>query len=213
MNLRYTLAAIMLSAAMPAQAATNLVDNGGFEQGLAGWHFDGTDGVNNPPVAISYDLTLPPDNSATLSPDGAGTRALYFTSDLASPQLLSRFVTLSPGKYVVGLSTYVPAGSLRSPGSASFRAIFLGITVADFELASRPGGTWEHFSTTISKSTTGTGSINLSFAAGPDTSPDILVDRVYISAVPEPESWALLVAGLAAAGLMRRRSARQAASH
>ena len=209
--------AALLSTAPAGAVVNNLVTNGSFENGLAGWGISGSDGQNFPPVAIFYNNNnpypngafgelIPADNSGSLSPDAPGTRAAYFVSDLANPQILSQFVTLGPGRYRFGLSTYAPANGLRNAGDARFQATFFGITVADFMLSSQPAQTWQHFAGTFTKTTFGTGSINLGFSSNFVPSKDIVIDRVYVAAVPEPASWAMLIGGFGLVGLMRRRA-------
>jgi hypothetical protein len=221
---RLALAAALAAtfSAGAAQAAINLVTNGSFENGMTGWSISGTDGQSTPqpPAAIFYGSATPyptgafgeavtPDNSASLSVDPAGKRAAYFVSDLAKPYRLSQFVTAGPGRYVFGFSAYAPANGLRNAGEAMFNANFFGTELANFAVSSLPAVTWQHFTGSFTKTTSGTGSINFTFNTNFAPSKDIVIDRVYVQAVPEPASWAMLIMGfgLAGAALRRRRLA------
>jgi hypothetical protein len=212
------MAALLISGG--AQAATNLVTNGSFENGLAGWTAGGVDAQGVPVVAITYNSATPyptgafgeavaPDNSASLSVDPVGTRAAYFVSDRAKPQLLSQFVTTGPGRYVFGFSAYAPANGLRNLGEAMFKASFFGNEIANFAVSTLPAVTWQHFTGSFTKTSAGTGAINFTFNTDLVPSKDIVIDRVYVQAVPEPASWAMLITGfgLAGAALRRRRVA------
>ena len=48
--------------------------------------------------------------------------------------------------------------------------------------------------------------MNFQFDTNLNPSKDIVIDRVYVGSVPEPKSWAMLLAGFGLIGLMRRRS-------
>ncbi len=223
-GLKLAALAVALGASTAAMAVTNHVKNGSFEDGLADWGISGSDGQGVPPVAIFYDNAadypigafgeaVPGDNSASLSPDAVGKRAAYFVSDLAGPQILSQFVTLGPGTYRFGLSAYAPANGLANAGDARFQASFFGLTLVDFKLSEQPGLRWQHFTSTFTKTSTGTGSINLLFNSNLVPSKDIVIDRVYVVAVPEPASWAMLIAGFGLVGVSaRRRKAHSAAA-
>jgi hypothetical protein len=217
---RLALAAAAAAAvsAGAAQAASNLVTNGSFEDGLAGWGISGIDGqaTPQPPAAIFYSSAAPyptgasgesvaPDDSASLSVDPAGNRAAYFVSDLAKPYVLSQFVTTGPGRYIFGFSAYAPANGLRNEGEAMFKAVFFGNELANIAVSSLPAVSWQHFTGSLTKTTTGTGAINFTFSTDFAPSKDIVIDRVYLQAVPEASTWAMLIAGFGLVGSALRR--------
>lgn len=213
------LAAMMLAGS--AQAA-NLVTNGSFEAGLAGWTIGGSDPQNFPPAAIFYNSNagypvgafgeaVPNDNSVSLSPDAVGDRAAYFVSDLASNQSLSQIVALTAGTYRLGFSAYAPANGFANAGDARFRGTFGGLTLANYAVSSGPVQTWQHFAG-IGTTAVG-GNFNVEFVFNTDLVPakDVVIDRVYITrigGVPEPSSWAMLIAGFGLVGAAGRRSRR-----
>lgn len=211
-----------LLGGVPAAAATNLVTNGSFESGLAGWTIGGTDGQGYPPVAIYYNNpsgypigafgeAVPPDNSASLSPDAVGDRAAYFVTDLAKAQSLSQTIFLTPGRYQFGFSAFAPANGYANAGDARFSATLLGNTIANYLVSTGPVRTWQAFSGLTTISTAGLYTVNFQFDTNLYPSKDVVIDRVYVAAVPEPASWMMLIAGFGLVGLARRRSALTAA--
>jgi hypothetical protein len=206
-----------LLAASPALAITNLVSNGSFENGLANWTIGGSDGQNFPPVAIFYNSasaypigafgeSVPPDNSASNSPDAVGQRAAYFVTDLARAQSLSQTIFLTPGRYEFGFSAFAPQNGYNNAGDARFQATILGSTVANYLVSTGPVRTWQAFTGQTTIQTAGLYTVNFQFDTNLNPSKDIVIDRVYVGSVPEPESWAMLLAGFGLIGLMRRRS-------
>ena len=79
-----------LAFASPATAAVNLLANGSFETGdFTGWSYAGVTPLGAPAVVIPYNSPagypngafgepIPPDNSASPSPDPVGDNAAYF---------------------------------------------------------------------------------------------------------------------------------------
>ena len=209
-----------LLASSPAYAVVNnLVTNGSFESGLAGWTIGGSDGQNFPPVAIFYNSSsaypigafgesVPPDNSVSLSPDAVGQRAAYFVTDLAKAQSLSQTLFLTPGRYEFGFSAFAPQNGFNNAGDARFQATILGTTVANYFVSTGPVRTWQAFTGQTSIQTAGLYTVNFQFDTNLVPSKDIVIDRVYVAAVPEPASWAMLIAGFGLVGLIRRRSSR-----
>jgi hypothetical protein len=207
-----------LLASSPAMAVNNLVQNGSFESGLANWTIGGSDGQGFPPVAIFYNSasaypigafgeSVPPDNSVSLSPDAVGQRAAYFVTDLARAQSLSQTIFLTPGRYEFGFSAFAPQNGYNNAGDARFQATILGTTVANYLVSTGPVRTWQAFTGQTSITTAGLYTVNFQFDANRIPSKDIVIDRVYVAAVPEPASWAMLVAGfgLVGAGVRRQR--------
>jgi PEP-CTERM motif len=213
-----TAAALLVSS--PALAVVNnLVNNGSFESGLAGWTIGGSDGQNFPPVAIFYNNAsaypigafgeaVPPDNSVSLSPDAVGNRAAYFVTDLARAQSLSQTLFLTPGRYEFGFSAFAPQNGYNNAGDARFRATILGTTVANYLVSSGPVRTWQAFTGQTTIQTAGLYTVNFQFDTNLVPSKDVVIDRVYVAAVPEPASWAMMIAGFGLVGLMRRRASR-----
>src|SRR5687768_7678042 len=102
-----------------ASAAVNLLTNGSFETGdFSGWTYAGVTPSGFPAVIINYNAAspypigafgeaVPPDDTASPSPDPVGDRAAYFVADGAT-ESLSQSVFLDVGQYTIGFSVYVP---------------------------------------------------------------------------------------------------------
>jgi hypothetical protein len=149
-----------------------------------------------------------PDTLVSPSPDAVGTRAAYFVSDIASPHVLSQTINVGPGRYIFGLSTYATANGLKNKGDASFTASFAGVTAANLMVSSQPSKTWQLFSAPVTIAAAGPQTITLRFSTNFKPSKDIVVDRVHVMAVPEPQSWAMMILGFGmVAGALRRRHA------
>lgn len=209
--------------------ATNLVVNGSFENALANWTIGGVDNdtPKYPPAAIFYNSPSPypvgafgeavtPDNSVSASPDAVGNRAAYFVSDFAINQSLSQSVFLASGVYKIGFSAYAPQNGFNNVGDATFSGSIAGIQLASYAVSDGQPRVWQAFS---AEKTVNNGSlfdISFVFNTNRDPSKDVVIDRVFItrigditpSSVPEPSSWAMLLAGFGLVGLMSRRAKR-----
>jgi hypothetical protein len=219
-----------LLASSPALAATNLVTNGSFEDGLTGWTIGGvdTDSPVRPPAAIFYGAAqaypngafgeaVPVNNAPTASPDAAGARAAYFVSDFAFNQSLSQAIFLGAGNYQIGFSAYAPNNGFNNVGEAFFSGTIGGVTLANYAVSSGPRTTWQTFSGNLTIVSPGTYSVDFVFNTQFRPSKDVVIDQVFviasdtggpqIPAVPEPATWAMLIAGFGLVGAaMRRRT-------
>ena len=216
---QFLLACAAFAVCAPATAATNLVLNGRFESGLTNWALTGGNTGDFPPVAINYNSATPypsgafaeavtPDNPVSPSPDAVGNRAAYFVSDFANPHVLSQTINVGPGRYIFGLSTYAPKNGLKNKGDATFTASFAGVQAANFMVSSQPSQTWKLYSAPVTIAVGGPQTITLSFSTNFKPSKDIVVDRVHVMAVREPQSWATMILGFGmVAGALRRRHA------
>jgi hypothetical protein len=214
--------AIML-AASPAAALTNLINNGSFELGspgtggFVGWTKDNVP-VNAPASIITYDVedTYPlgafgekitPDNLVTSnSPDAVGTQAAYFVSDFATNESIFQTTFLTPGRYEVGFSYYLPQNGLNNPGIASFTATIFEQTVATTAINEDSlGRIWFLAAGEVLIKTAGEYETRFTFNSNGNPSKDIVIDRVYAGAVPEASTWAMLIAGFGLVGAAARR--------
>lgn len=215
MSFKHTAAIAAIASAIaagPASAAVNLVSNGSFESGLAGWT------LTNPPpsypvVAIFYNSAtpyptgafgeaVPPQNAATNSPDPAGARAAYFVSDFSTDETLSQLVYLTAGIYQIGFSAYAPANGYANAGDAQFEGIVASLSLASYSVSAGPVTTWQTFAGAANIVADGFYTVSFSFSTNLAPSKDIVVDQVYIIAgnppvgVPEPLSLSLFGAAL-----------------
>lgn len=210
------LVTVALLAAGPA-AASNLVTNGSFESGLDGWTVIGSESQGYPPVAITYGEAVPypdgafgeavpPDNAVSLSLDPVGTRAAYFVSDFSAGQGLQQSVFLNPGKYNIGFSYYAPANGYANGNDARFSGTVGGVTLVNALVSAGPSTTWLNFTGLANIVAAGNYDVAFVFDTNGFPAKDVVIDRVYIqAAVPEPQSWAMLIAGFGLIGAAARR--------
>jgi hypothetical protein len=219
-------AALAAGLAGPASAAVNLVTNGSFESGLAGWTIGGSETQGFPPAAIFYNSAtayptgafgeaVPPANAVTNSPDAAGDRAAYFVSDFANLQSLTQTVFLTPGEYTIGFSAYAPANGFANAGDALFKATIANIVLANYAVSSGPATTWVHVDGVANILGAGNYLIEFLFSTNLFPSKDIVIDQVYIIAgnpgggdptdVPAPAALGLFGLGLLGLAALRRR--------
>jgi hypothetical protein len=217
------LAAIALGTAALGAApagAVNIVTNGSFESGFAGWTLDAApDFYDAVPIfynsATSYPTgafgeAVPPNNAPTNSPDPVGERAAYFVSDFADDETLSQAIFLTAGVYQIGFSAYLPANGFSNVGDASFVGSIAGVVLASFDVSTQIPTTWKTYAGSTTIATDGNYLIEFIFDTNLSPSKDVVIDQVYVIAgnpsigVPEPASVSLLVAALLGAGLARR---------
>lgn len=117
--------------------------------------------------------------------------------------VLSRDLSLTAGTTYT--SFFDIAGSQRG-GSENLQIIFGSSTMSLNPLAS--DSPWTQYSLTFTPTVTGTYSLVFNNAGGDNMG--AILDNVSVQAVPEPESYALLLAGLGLMGTVARRRKSQA---
>ncbi len=218
-----SLAALASAAASPA-SATNLVVNGSFENGLTGWSLTNVGG-GTAPVVLNYGNNggypngafgeaVLPNTVLSASPDAVGQSVAYFSSDTANPDSLTQMIDLIAGQtYRIGFDYYAPQNGINNPRDASL-SLLVGNSVlsgAGFNAGSPTGisgQTWVNYSTTFVPDSSGPQALTIQFRGGGVTAADFAIDRVYASAVPEPKSWAMMIAGVGLVGMGLRRRAK-----
>jgi PEP-CTERM motif len=214
--------ALLASVALTAPAqAQNLLTNGSFESGFAGWTLGGTSGDGFPPVVIPYNSSAGypggafgepiPNDDAVGNPgfDPVGDKAVYFVADLARPQTLSQMVNIVAGtSYTFGFDVYLPANGAANGNDATLSATVGGFTFASFSASASPVQDWVHFSS--AGVATGTGLVDFIFTYNSFGVPakDFVIDRVYFAttaSVPEPATWAMMLMGFGIIGFAMRR--------
>lgn len=215
---------ISAALALPMLAsAQNLLSNGSFETGSLGtvipsWTSFQVTPNSFPPSVVPSDgspiapfgtvVGPNPLNGVGASPDMVGTKALYFVDDEFPATVFQTLPFVAAGTYFVGFDYFIPVNGLVNPADATlnvcFGPCFSAISVDNASV----GGVWMNYSTTV---TVGAGATTFSFAYIPEGvtdslfAKDIVVDRAYVVAVPEPTSYALFAIGLLAVGAYARR--------
>lgn len=215
-----------LAVAGQASAAVNLLANGSFETGdFTGWTYVGVTPLGAPAVVIPYNSAagypggafgepIPPDDSASASPDAVGDNAAYFVAD-AAMETLSQSVFLDVGLYTIGFSVYVPFNGFNNSGNATFTGNVAGVNLANFTVDASTPGEWVHFAGVANILAAGNYDTSFIYNSGPAPAGDFVVDRAYIvagNAIPEPGTWALMLLGFGGAGAALRASRRRTAT-
>lgn len=224
-----------LAVITPAGAVTNLIVNGSFETGdFTGYTHTGTTGLSNPAVVLTYGSNagygqgggaygeaVPADNSNSPSPDPVGKSAAYFVDDAAVNETISQLTLLQVGNYNIGYSAYLPQNGYNNRFDATFAGTIIGVHVADFTALQVGAQTWYNFSGVASISKAGYYLTSFVFNSNGSPAKDVVIDRIFVVAtdapatflipptptadVPEPATWAMLIAGISMVGVAARR--------
>lgn len=208
---------MVVAASGAAVASPNLVANGSFESGFSGWSVTYSD-TASPPVVIqtgqasgfptgAYGEAIAPDTLAAGSPDGGGDHVAYFSSDWDS-ETLTQTVFLGPGQYRIGFDLYVPANGDANPYDALFSGSIAGKSLLSASMSAIAGSDgvqhWVNVSDLTSVAAVGDYTVGFTFQGLGYPAKDIAVDRVFVSAVPEPATLALLGTSLLGLLAVRR---------
>lgn len=210
-------AAIALVALARPASAGNLVLNGSFESGLAGWTVAGTVGDPYPVTVINYNSAtpypggafgeaVPPNTAPTSSPDPVGSHAAYFVSDLATNETLSQTITVvNSGLHQIGFSSYAPANGYANVYDAAFLGKIATVTLANYAIGSGPATTWQTFAGATNL-TAGNYLVEFVFNTGGFPAKDVVIDQVYViegnPSLPVPDGGATLLSlGIGLVGL------------
>ena len=186
-------AAVSLALALApcgAHAATNLVTNGSFETGaFTGWT---TNPVSYPQTILTHTVQ---DGSYSAQIEGFSY----------GPNTLSQLIATTSGQSYT-LSFWYDAVGAAANG---FDVTWNGATV--FSVTNQVTSGYQH----ITANVLGSGSDALVFTAYNDRY-NTMLDNVSVSAVasavPEPATWAMMITGFGAAGVMVRASRRRIAA-
>jgi hypothetical protein len=170
----------------------------------------------------AYGEAVSPDNTASGSPDAVGNFAAYFVGDFSVNEAINQLTYLKPGNYRVGFSYYLTANGLANINNSSFDATILDVTVASTQIdGNSPARTWNYASGVGKIVSTGWYKTSFVFNSNGFPAKDIVIDRVFatptrdaatvvipaslITSVPEPGTWAMLIAGFGLVGAANRR--------
>jgi hypothetical protein len=222
-----TACAVGLAVAGQANAAVNLLANGSFETGdFTGWSYVGVTPSGFPAAVLNYNSptpyptgafgeAVPPDDTASPSPDPVGDHAAYFVADGAT-ETLSQSVFLNPGLYTIGFSVYVPLNGFGNPGNATFTGSVAGVNLANFTVDASTPQDWVHFAGVANILVAGLYDTSFIYNSASGPAGDFVVDRAYIvegdrtGGIPEPTTWALMILGFGGAGVALRARRRAA---
>ena len=213
---------LALAMSTPAMSATNLLANGSFEGGFTGWTITNVGG-GTAPVTFAYGSSgqyptgafgepIGPNGVASLSPDAVGTQLAYFSSDTANPDSLKQTINLVSGTmYNIGFDYYAPRNGIANPNDASLSFLVNGLPVGSTltagSVAGTPAATWFNFATSFVAGASGPSAFEFQFKGLGSTAADFAIDRVYVTAVPEPATWMMMLFGFGLLGhAMRRRT-------
>lgn len=204
-----------MAVASPALAATNLVNNGGFENGLTGWTVTpGGVFAGQPDISAIKGAAYIANAGATGdAAAAANTVASFGSGDVAnvSTLLADPINTVAGTVYKL---TFDYAQFAGAAGSEILKFAVTGNTGTSTSVLlqgseSQTGGTdLNSIFQTHTLYFTGTGSpVNLQFSLFGSTtnSTDGLLDNVAITAVPEASTWAMFILGFGALGVSYRR--------
>lgn len=212
---KWIAAAAVASLPVLAQANANLLLNGSFEDGFNNWTVVGG-GVYPPSIGVygtnfAFNEVVPAVTSASMSPDPAGLQGVYFVDDFTAQSVSQTISIATPGGYFAGFDYYIPTNGSINPGNASLVVTFGGNVVGLFTINAVPVAEWVNVATTFSALQAGDYTFTFAFSPLGNVAgafgKDVVVDRAYVVAVPEPGTWALLLAGLGVVGLLARRRA------
>lgn len=196
---RCIIAAMLLAG--PAAAATNLIDNGSFEAGSAGyldlpdWTRSNTpDQVpssDKPGTVIAYGAAvgwptgaygeaIPAPRATSGSPDAAGAQGYYFVSDFSNNETISQLTFLTPGNYRLGFDYYLPGNGWANANNASFSGTIIGVPVVTTAITrALPARAWQTASGVAAITRSGWYLTSFVFSAFGQPAKDIVIDRVF----------------------------------
>jgi len=212
--------ATVLAAGGTTAASAAIVTNGGFEDGLAGWNVVNLSGTT-PGVGVQTVTTNGAVDSTGYgdivpSYDG-GSSAVFFVDDNAIQSIWQKVSLVSGTEYTLSFALF----GTQSGATNDFGFAFTESVVSDFltffpirsiDLLTDDDvsvGGWQTYNYTFTANRTDDYFLNFAFVSGPTPAKDVLLDGVSITSapVPEPATWAMMIAGLGMVGFAMRRRA------
>lgn len=187
--MKFLAALLLATAAMPAMAAVNLVNNGSFENGFSNWQQFGNQGFTGT-------------TGTTLGQNPTdGLNQAYFGPVNNAGGIFQNIATTVGETYRVSFDMYADAGGQL------FRVTFGGDTLLNSSFSSGSGYTTYFYDIVASAANT-----QLRFRTQHNPSyyllDNVRVEQLGPDAVPEPATWAMLITGFGLVGsALRRRTA------
>ena len=210
MNNSIAIALAVAFGALAGAVHAGVVLSDDFESDAYALNFTGDASFNSLPVAstsgnggvASTDL-VGPGFFAGLCGDGTKCVDLDGTTGGGNTpsSVLESTAMFAPGVYTLSFGLN---GNSRGAPSQTTTVTLDGVTVAAITLASNAA--YQTYTYTVT--TTGTGTLDF-VESGPSTQQGALLDNVSLSSVPEPASWALMLAGFTGIGAAVRGSRRK----
>jgi hypothetical protein len=173
------------------------------------------------PTSAFGEAVVPDNLVGSASPDAVGTHAAYFVGDFSVNESISQLTYLGVGNYRVGFSYYLTQNGLDNVGNSSFAATIVGVPVAQTAITdSSTARTWLYATGVGQITKAGYYTTAFVFNSNRAPSKDIVIDRVFAlpttdpatvlipptpTFVPEPSTWAMLIAGFGMVGVVARR--------
>ena len=189
---------------VPLMASAQLV-NGGFGTGtFAGWTTVFV-GATEPTTVLTYGVGAA-FGETVVAPVGGGTFGAYFIEDVA-PQSISQIFAPSAGAglYNWGFQYYLPFNGFANPNDTAFSVMLGGSSIFAGTLSALGApGVWHSVSGTAALLGVPT-TFSVTFDGTTKPAKDLIFDNAFVTVVPEPENYALMLAGLAAVTFVARR--------
>jgi hypothetical protein len=219
-----TAVAASLMMAGSANAAVNLVVNGDFESGNTGFTSDHTYVAPAPNVLFPEGLyTIGTDPNAVHGywisiDDPTNMMIVNGATKGKTPVVWEQSIDVGPGSYEFGAqAANVCCNSLyhgsNAPSNLLFSYSFDGINFVDLGhiLTAPPGdaGSFYNLGATIVSAANQTLTLRITndiTAAGGN---DFAIDNIFLTAVPEPATWAMMITGFGLVGFAMRRKKAQ----
>jgi hypothetical protein len=195
-----------LACAGAASAATNLVANGGFEapsevgqdyvnfsSGFTGWNVL-VNNVDIVPYAGAY---------GEGAPSGGGAAQFLDLVGYGSTGAVSQDLGLVAGQTYNFSFDYANNAFSTSSASADVTLDGVLLTSVTHNTSTPTAGDWTHYSGSFVAGASGPYELAFTTTAG-GNSGGIFLDNVSVSAVPEPATWALMLAGFGGLGAALR---------
>jgi len=132
-----------------------------------------------------------------------GAKAVYFVDD-SGTEAISQTITLAAGFYNFGLDVFATANGFTQPNAAPFNVMFGGAAI-NGTVGSLAVSTWTTLSGVTPLLAAGNYTFTFNFLPTGGSSKDMVIDRAFVTLVPEPSTYGLMAAGLLAVGFVARR--------